>query len=399
MSKSHRIFYADGPGGVVQSFRKWSARDDTSSETQLTLSGQFFNFCRAYHVPGYAVSSHPERALVRSDEFVVENRPKPLRNRRGLWYHVSQVCYGLSLVVSALRFGATVAVINSGSTHWWVLSLLSLARVRVVPCLHNTFWPSGVPPSTGLAGVIGRAVDGWFWRHCAVATLCVSPECERQIASIAGSRIGPVVQFRAQYRASLFQAVAPPPPHNEAPFRVVYVGRVQREKGVWDVVEIAERLERAYPGRFRFEMCGGGTELDELTRAVTERGLDGVVKILGRVTRLELLAAYGRSHVVIIPTRSSFSEGMPAVAAEAVLAGRPMLTSRLSNALDELGPAILEAQPDDVESYVSGLESLMTDGAIYGKLSEACSSLREQFVDWDHGFEAALGRVVGSLAG
>ena len=145
LSKSCRIFFVDGPGQVVDSYRSWSAGEDFVSETQLTFSGQMFDFCRAHGLLVYAVSWNPARALVRDGAFIVENRPKPLRNPHGVFYHVSQVWYGLSLIVSALRFGADVAVVVSGTTHWFVLSLLTLARVKVIPCLHNSFWPSGYP--------------------------------------------------------------------------------------------------------------------------------------------------------------------------------------------------------------------------------------------------------------
>ena len=61
------------------------------------------------------------------------------------------------------------------------------------------------------------------------------------------------------------------------------------------------------------------------------------------MSREDLVKAYGNSHAVIIPTTSSFTEGMPAVASEAVLTGRPLITSRLSNALDVLEGAVVEA--------------------------------------------------------
>jgi glycogen synthase len=66
---------------------------------------------------------------------------------------------------------------------------------------------------------------------------------------------------------------------------VIYVGRVQREKGVFDVVEIADRLERKYPGRLRYEVCGSGSDLEELKQAIEGRRLGEVVKVMGRLKR------------------------------------------------------------------------------------------------------------------
>jgi glycosyltransferase involved in cell wall biosynthesis len=353
-----------------------------------------FDFCRTHGLPVYAISWNPARALVRDGAFIAENRPKPLRNPRGVIYHANQVWYGLSLMISALRFGADTAVVVSGATHWFVLSLLTLARVKVIPCIHNTFWPSGYPQAQGMSSRVVRALDAWFWRHCAEATLCVSPECQRQVEAITGGRNGPIFQFRGQFYPDDFLAVAPPPPHDERPFRVIFVGRVVREKGIFDLVEIADRLEGKYPGRLRYEVCGSGSDLDELKEAIEGRGLRDIVKVMGRVSRSDLLGAYGRSHVLIIPTLHDFCEGMPATAAEAVLCGRPVLTSRLSNALDVLEGAVIEARPDDPDSYIEGLERLMNDGAYYRQCCEACPALQAQFYDRDRGFTAALGRAL-----
>jgi len=344
----------------------------------------------------YAVSSHPARGQLHDGPFLIENRPKPLANPGGpLSYHLNQVWYGLSLVVSAFRYGAQVAVFDSGSTHWFVLAPLALARVRVVPCLHNTIWPNGPAP----AGLVKRAVrtlDGWFWRAVA-ATLCVSPECQRQIEALSATRNPPVFQFRGQYDPETFAAVDPPPPHDRAPFRVLYVGRVVRGKGVFDLLEIARRLKRDAPNRFAFDVCGGGPDLDALSAAAREGGLGELFQVYGRVSRQELMASYGRCHVVIVPTRSSFCEGLPATASEAILAGRPVLTSRLSNVVDVFEGAVVEARPDDPDSYADCLLRLTTDRDYYLGCCRASTAHRGQFYDRDRGWAAAIERAFRSF--
>ncbi len=86
------------------------------------------------------------------------------------------------------------------------------------------------------------------------------------------------------------------------------------------------------------------------------------------------------------------------VAAEASLSGRPVLTSRLSNALDVLNPALVEAQPDDPASYVAGLRRLMTDRAYYEECCRACPTVGRQFYDRDQSLTAAIERMIQLLA-
>lgn len=57
-------------------------------------------------------------------------------------------------------------------------------------------------------------------------------------------------------------------------------------------------------------------------------------------------------------TRRDFCEGMPLVCAEAMLSGKPVVTSRLSNALPVIGDTILEAQPEDIKSYAHAVRRL-----------------------------------------
>jgi len=344
----------------------------------------------------YAVSSHPARGLIGEGPFLVENRPKPLADPGGaLRYHVNQLWYGLSLVRSAIRYGAQVAVFDSGTTHWFALAPLALAGVQVVPCLHNTLWPNGSVP----AGLVKRAIrtlDGWFWK-AAAATLCVSPECQRQVEAVSPTRRSPIFQFRGQYKPETFAAVNPPPSHDQAPFRVLYVGRVVRDKGVFDLLEIAQRLRSDAPNRFAFEVCGAGPDLDGLRAAANKRGLHELIQVFGWVSREDLLAAYGRCHVVIVPTRSPFCEGLPATAAEAILAGRPVVTSRLSNVVDVFEGAVVEARPDDPDSYVDGLLRLLNDREYYLGCCGSATAHRGQFYDRDQSWGAAMERACRSF--
>jgi len=311
-------------------------------------------------------------------------------------FHLNQIWYGLSIIASALRFKADVLVVDSGTTHWFVLSLLGLTKIRVVPSLHNSYWACGFVPAGAVKRTI-RALDGWFWRHGAGASLCVSPECQRQIETLAHRHNRPVFQFRCQFRPADFESVAPPPPHAQTPFRVLFAGRVEREKGVFDLLEIAEAFKSRSRGQLRIDVCGDGDAFDELKQAIADRGLTEAIVLHGKLKRPELLACYGNSHVVIVPTRSTFCEGMPMVAAEAILTGRPVVTSRLSNALDVLDGALVEAQPDDPVSYVACLRRLMTDADYYHACCRACPTIGRQFYDRDRGLAAAMERVMQSL--
>lgn len=386
-----RLFYAIGPGDVVTSYRQWASGGQVLSETSRTFSGQFFDFCRKHGHVFYAVSSCARAEKVKDGPAIVENRPKRLKGE-GWRFHVAQFRYALGLMRTALAWRADAVIADSGTTHWILLAPLRLFGIRIVGCLHNVPWPNGYAPTAWTKRLVLRS-DGWFWRSVADGLIAVSPECERQVRSLAGRFTAPAVQFRAQYQRHDFADVKPPPPVDVAPFRVVFAGRIERNKGVLDLVDIAKRLEEALPGRVVFDVCGGGPALGELEARTRAAALQDVIRTHGKLDRPALLAVYSASHLVIVPTRSDFCEGMPMVCAEAILCGRPVLTSRLSNALDVLTGAVVEATPDDPESYADAIRRLVAAPAEYERFRAACQQHQDQFYDGGQGLTGALERI------
>jgi glycosyltransferase involved in cell wall biosynthesis len=382
-----RILYAIGPGDVVNSYRHWKAGEQLLSETSQTYSSQFFEFCRRHRHDCYALSSFPQAERVQDGQMIIENRPKRLTGG-GLKYHLSQALYGLSLIRTALRWRADVVVADSGTTHWVILGLLKPFGIRVVGNLHNVPWPSGFPPNKWVQRLILQS-DALFWRRFADAVLCVSPECERQVRQLAGRFEAPAVQYRAQYRYADFSGIPKVPGFNP-PLGVMFAGRIEPCKGVFDLLEIVRIVQREAPGKFFFHVCGAGATLQALEATIDRECLTEVIRTYGKLARPALIDVYARCHLVIVPTRSDFCEGMPQVCAEAVLSGRPIVTSRLSNALDVLPGAILEAVPDDPPSYAELLLALLRDPARYWELCEGCSRVARQFCDATQGLTAGL---------
>ena len=387
-----RIFYsASGPGDLVQSHTYWKRNEHNPSEVSLTFSGQIQDFCRDIGATAYFVSTHPHATVVSDGAFTLEHRPKT--PRRGFRYHLEQIRYGVGLLRTALKFGADVALVDSGSTHYFVLLLFRLAGVKVVPILHNTLWPAGFPPTRLVARVV-LALDGFFWRFGPAAVIAVSPECARQVDQIGRRKSYQIHQMRAQFRSEHFERVPAPPPHSRRPFRVMYVGRIEANKGVFDLLEVARMIEAAHPGLVRWEACGSGGDLEAFKLRHAELHLGDALVVRGWTSPQDLLQVYARSHAAIVPTRSSFQEGLAMTAAEAILAGRPIITSAVVPALEILRDSAIEAKTDDQESYQQCVEALAMDETLYTKLVDACAGLRAQFYDRQLGLNAVLRRAL-----
>jgi glycosyltransferase involved in cell wall biosynthesis len=177
----------------------------------------------------------------------------------------------------------------------------------------------------------------------------------------------------------------------------MFIGRVNRSKGVFDILEMAQKVEARAPGQVRWEICGSGPDLEELRRRHGEMGLESIVHIRGWTSLPDLIEVYARSHAAIVPTRSTFCEGLAMTAVEAILAGRPLITNPVVPALEVLRPACVAARTNDVDSHVEAVLKLVGDREYYEGLRRACPDLCEPFYDREQGLTAVLKRVIASL--
>jgi glycosyltransferase involved in cell wall biosynthesis len=391
-SPVRRVFYASGgAANIIGAQEAWRSGTQDPTEVSITFSSQIADFCRSIGAEAYFVSPHADARTATLDEFVLEHRPK--KGGRALRYHINEIVYSLGLLMTARRFKADLALMDTGATPVFMLALFKLFGIRVVSILHNTLWPAHFPPQRRRDRVL-RWLDRIFWRHGAMGAIAVSPECERQVRTEAPRLTYPIIQIRAQFHRDYFGAIPPPPSHEQRPFRVMFIGRVTESKGVFDLLEMAQSLERTDPGRVRWTICGKGDGFDELKARREAMGLEDVVDLAGWVSLEQLKDIYARSHAAIVPTRSGFAEGLAMTAVEAVLAGRPVILNPVVPAIDVVGPAILSGQTNDPESHAEQVRRLARDPALYRRLQEACVGCEAPFYDREQSLTAGLWKLL-----
>lgn len=385
-----KLFAALGPGDIVAARRSHETGDQVAGETSIPFSEQLVQYCRVANIALLGIGTNPRIDKFTYGETTLEQRPKPLGKSKGVLYHLGAVLYAFNLAWRARRFKADMAVIDSGTSHYFALVAFALFGIPVAINFHNVLWPQGFKPNGPVQRLI-FSLDSLFFRYQVVAITGCSPECHSQANQLARRSL-PYFEWRGQYRRSGFSPREDRRPHK--PFKVAFAGRAEQSKGILDIPLIAAAIEARNPGLVQFIVCGDGPALSLLRDATAERGLQDVITIHGRLERKDLLHVYAASDAVIVPTRGTFCEGLPLVCAEAVISGLPIVTSRLSNALPVLGPAISPAEPEDVESFARAVERIAFDPENYAALSEACIALAEQFFDRENSYPAALDRLI-----
>jgi len=369
------LLYVEGPGNIVDAYAAWKRREDFATETSLTFSSQVFEFCRQEGCKLVAVSYCSQAGAVVDGLNNVFNLPRWDCKIPKVGYLLTSGAYAFRLLLVCLRHRPAAVLINSGVVGWSLAPLLVLSRAKIFPVLHNTLWANGVPPRSFSQRMRQRS-RGFFFSRCVAASFAVSPAAARQVQLVSQPRTRPVFAFRPTFSERSFPETVTPRSLTSTPFAILFAGRVEADKGIWDVLHAAEQLNDRFPGRFRFIICGQGEALPDLTRAVESRGLGTMFMILGRLARVELVQQYLQAHIVIVPTRTSFAEGYAQVVAEAILLLRPVLTSAVVPAAELCSAAVVLAEPDQADSYAEQIVALASSPARYDALVEGCRSLR-----------------------
>ena len=108
---------------------------------------------------------------------------------------------------------------------------------------------------------------------------------------------------------------------------------------------------------------------------------------------------YGLAHAVIVPTTTSFVEGFNKVVAEAVLAGRPVITSSACPALSYVGGAAVKVPPDDVCAYMEAVVRLADDPVFYEARRRDCVVVLSYLMDVVITFGTVLNRALKMTLG
>ncbi len=382
-----RIVYAAGPGDVIGTYHHWAAGRDDPSQVAVTYSSQFYDFCRETPACGYVISSNKRKDRVEQENLIVEHRPGAFQRGPALLYHLGQVFWGLRLMISAIAFHADFVVV-ADSAHWFVLGCLPWVGIKIVPTLHCVLWPKQEPPISGVNRFI-RRLNARFFRKSTSAILSLSRDITEQVAPMLNGKAVPIFSFLPTYRPNSFgEGFGPPPP--SAAFRVFFAGRIERNKGVFDLLEIA----RGFGSDIEFDLCGDGSQIEALRTAADQAGLSDRFRLHGHSPRPLMMQLYERCNVVIVPTTSDFVEGFNKVVAEGVLAGRPVITSSVCPALEYVRDAVLEVPPDIAAGYGEAILLLKQNPTLYEAKRAAANQVRTQFYYPARGWKAALTRAV-----
>ncbi len=160
-----------------------------------------------------------------------------------------------------------------------------------------------------------------------------------------------------------------PAPAGDAPVRpvtVVFMGWVEPNKGVLDLVEAVQRFREKLQ-HVRFVICGCGSALEAMQQRLADVHLTHQFDFRGWVSGEAKFAVMRQADLFVLP---SYREGVPNTLVEAMAAGRPVLSTRVGGTPDLVqdGDRGRLVEAGDVQALGEALVELCHDPAMRCRL-------------------------------
>jgi glycosyltransferase involved in cell wall biosynthesis len=177
--------------------------------------------------------------------------------------------------------------------------------------------------------------------------------------------------------------------------RVVFVGRMIRDKGADVLVDAVARLDRddielTVVGSQNFD---AGARLSPFEQDVRTRAaaLGDRVRLLPFTPRAEVAAVYREADVVVVPSR--WAEPFALTVLEGMASGVPVVASAIGGIPEVTGDAGVLVRPDDPADLAAALEALADDETLRRGIGTRCRRWAQE-----HDWAAARGRLDAVLA-
>jgi glycosyltransferase involved in cell wall biosynthesis len=172
-------------------------------------------------------------------------------------------------------------------------------------------------------------------------------------------------------RTSVPKELAP----NEKSFRLVYAGQVSAQKGVGDLLQALARLVEGGMN-LELDIFGAGPEKDDFETMVGRLQVANRVRFHGLTANTTVLDTMRQAHLVVVPSRHAYPEGIPCVIYESLETRTPVIISDHPSFLPKLrdGRGCLIFQAGNVADLATRLRECLLDSKLYKTLSETTVS-------------------------
>ncbi|HEY3995637.1 MAG TPA: glycosyltransferase family 4 protein [Mycobacterium sp.] len=266
--------------------------------------------------------------------------------------------------------------------HDWLVAhpAIALAQFYDVPMVSTVHATEAGRHSGWVSGATSRqvhAVESWLVRESDSLITC-SASMTDEITELFGPGLAEITVICNGIDAERWPFAERRP--RSGPAELLYLGRLEYEKGVHDVIAALPRIRRTHPGT-TLTIAGEGTQLGWLAEQARKHRVLKAIRFVGHLEHAELLEVLHRADAAVLP---SHYEPFGIVALEAAAAGTPLVTSDIGG----LGEAVINGQtgvscpPRDVAGLASAVRTVLDDPDAAQRRAHAARQRLTSDFDW-----------------
>ncbi|EWY36556.1 glycosyl transferase family 1 [Skermanella stibiiresistens SB22] len=177
---------------------------------------------------------------------------------------------------------------------------------------------------------------------------------------------------------------------------LLYHGRVDRRKGVMELIDAFNQLRVTWPD-LRLIVSGIGPDVAAVRERVAELALGDAVEMTGHADYFAAAEVYRRGDIFVSPT---YSEGFSNTILEAMSSGLPIVSTNAVGVVDCLtdGSNALLVEPRDVEGLAAAIARMLDDEALRRRLAHQALEEVRSLYSW-HAIGRRIQEIYGEVAG
>lgn len=379
-----RIAYICGPGDAVGTFEHWSRGRQDPRTPVIAYSAMFYSMVALLDAQALLLVEQRRQPDGAPDPRFHFAYTEHARGAGGLGYWRDQAIFARNVLRALSTWPADIILVGTDAPAALIAHLP--AAKRIILTAHNVFWPMGTVPAS-----LGKRARLWYLERAlrrVRSAVCTSQECARQIVALGGNADRMFAET-----PQILPEFFPPATSRNACNRLLYLGRIEVNKGVFDLIEAFNAISGDFP-TLSLDIAGTGSADPDLRQAVACAPHPERIRIHGLLDANGVHALLDASDLLVCPTRLEFGEGLALVVVEAAVHGVPAVVSSIVPARDLLEGACKVFPANDVNALTRTLRSLVDDHEAIRVLSEAALTSRTQFLDRSRSWGSQLYKAI-----
>jgi glycogen(starch) synthase len=247
--------------------------------------------------------------------------------------------------------------------HDWLVAhpAIALAEFFDVPLVSTIHATEAGRHSGWVSGPISRqvhAIESWLV-HESDSLITCSASMIDEVTELFGPALAETRVIRNGIDAARWPFATRQP--RTGPAHLMYLGRLEYEKGVHDLIAALPRIRRTHPGT-TLTLAGTGTQTRWLTEQARKHKVLKAVTFAGHLGHDALVSMLHAADAAVLP---SHYEPFGIAALEAAATGIPLVTSNVGG----LGEAVINGQtgvsfpPRDISALAAAVRAVLDDPA------------------------------------